>query len=109
MLLLAGFHALLHLGKLVWPDKPVLQDYHKVIFHHSIELLLNGFSFHLPRHKANQFYEGNQVMVPGNAVSDDPYAPFCNYLQSHDSCFPHNPELLLCEDGSIPTSMWFMC
>ena len=36
-ILTTGFHALLCLGELVWPDNERLQDFCKVIMHHSVE------------------------------------------------------------------------
>ena len=30
VILLVGFHVLMHLGELVWPDKKGLQDFRKV-------------------------------------------------------------------------------
>lgn len=108
VLLLVGFHALMRLGELVWPDKTALQDYRKVTLRHTVELLPSGFSFHLPGHKADRFFEGNRVVVQSNAAGDDPNAPFRDYLQSRDQRFPHKPELWLREDGSIPTRGWFI-
>jgi hypothetical protein len=35
VILLVGFHALMHLGELVWPDKKALQDYRKVMKHNT--------------------------------------------------------------------------
>jgi hypothetical protein len=62
-ILTVGFHALMRLGELVWPDKKSLQDYRKVTKRHSVELLPEGFSFFLPGHKADQFFEGNLIIV----------------------------------------------
>ena len=48
VLLLVGFHALMRLGELVWPDRKALRDYWKVTKRNSVELLPEGFSFFLP-------------------------------------------------------------
>ena len=48
VLLLVGFHALMRLGELVWPDRKALWDYWKVTKRNSVELLPEGFSFFLP-------------------------------------------------------------
>ena len=63
IILLVGFHALMHLGELVWPDKKDLQDFWKVTTQDSVELLPIGFSFFLPGHKADKFFKGNRVIV----------------------------------------------
>ena len=107
-MLLVSFHAPMHLGELVWPDKKALQDYHKVMKQSSVELLTEGFSFFLPGHKANRFFEGNHIVLQKNASGDDPDAPFHKYLTSHNSLYPFHPDLWLREDGSIPTHSWFI-
>ena len=53
----------MRLGELVWPDKKGLQDFQKVTKQDSVELLPEGFSFFLPGHKADKFFEGNKVIV----------------------------------------------
>jgi hypothetical protein len=106
--LLVGFHALMRLGELVWPDKKGLQDYQKVTKRDSVELLAEGFSFFLPGHKADRFFEGNRIILQRNASGDDPDAPFCKYLVLRDKLFPFHPELWLRADGSIPTHAWFI-
>ena len=101
VLLLTGFHALLHLGELVWPDKVVLQDYRKVILCNSVQLLPQGFAFSLPGHKADCFFEGSHVILQQNATHDDPHHAFLDYLTSCDHIFPFNPELWLRSNGHI--------
>jgi hypothetical protein len=108
VLLLTGFHALLRLGELVWPDKVVLQDYRKVILRNSVQLLPQGFAFSLPGHKADRFFEGSRVILQQNATRDDPHHAFLDYLTSRDRIFPFNPELWLRSDGHIPTRSWFI-
>ena len=108
VILLVGFHALMHLGELVWPDKKGLQDFRKVTKRDSVELLPEGFSFFLPGHKADKFFEGNKVIVQWNSSGDDPDEPFRKYLQSWDRLFPFHPHLWLWADGSVPTRGWFI-
>ena len=98
----------MHLGELVWPDKKDLQDFRKVTTQDSVELLPEGFSFFLPGHKANKFFEGNKVIVQQNSSGDDLDEPFCKYLKSHDCLFPFHPQLWLRADGSVPTYGWFI-
>jgi hypothetical protein len=107
-ILLTGFHSLLRLGELVWPDRKSLQDYRKVIACHSVCISQTSISFHLPRHKADRFFEGNQVILQQTSTPDDPMKPFLLYLQTRDLGFPYNPELWLRTDGSVPTRSWFM-
>ena len=109
VLLLVGFHALMRLGELVWPDRKALQDYQKVTKRNSVELLPEGFSFFLPGHKADRFFEGNRIIVQRNASGDDPDAPFRKYLAACDRLYPFHPELWLHADGSVPTRAWFIC
>lgn len=108
VILLVGFHGLMCLGELVWPDKQSLQDYRKVTKRSSVELLPDGFSFFLPGHKADRFFEGNRILLQRNTSGDDPDSPFRKYLASRDSLFPFHPELWLHVDGSIPTRSWFI-
>jgi hypothetical protein len=107
-ILLTGFHGLLRLGELVWPDRKSLQDYRKVITHRSVRISQASVSFHLPGHKADRFFEGNQVILQQTSTPDDPMKPFLLYLQTRDLGFPFNPELWLRIDGTIPTRSWFM-
>ena len=108
-IILTGFHALMQLSELVWPDKKNLQDYCKVSMWNTIEVLPEGYSFFLPGHKADRFFEGNHIIVPRNAAADVPYPPFLWYLTSCDCLFPLHPELWLWQDSSIPTCGWFIC
>ena len=107
-ILAVGWHGIMRLGELVWPDNLDLQDYRKVIMHLSVEVLPGGFSFILPGHKGDRLFEGNRVVVLHTCSPDDPIQPFSNYLKSRDSLFPYNPELWLRADGSIPHRRWFI-
>jgi hypothetical protein len=106
--LVVGFHALLRLGELVWPDNASLRDYRKVTKRHTVELLPLGFSFLLPSHKADRFFEGNRVILQRLAAPDDPDSAFRLYLRSRDHRFPLHSPLWLRTDGSIPTRGWFI-
>ncbi|KAF8223680.1 hypothetical protein L208DRAFT_1315704 [Tricholoma matsutake] len=76
-LLLTGFHGLLHLGELVWPDHRTLQDYQKIIMCNTVHYSQGSSSYHLylPGHKANCFFEGNDVIIQGTKDGDNPLAP----------------------------------
>ena len=108
VILLIRFHALMHLGELVWPDKKTLQNFQKVSTHDSVELLPEDFAFFLPGHKADHFFEGNRIILQRNSSGNDPDEPFHKYLKSHDHLFPFHPQLWLWEDGTIPTCSWFI-
>jgi hypothetical protein len=103
-----GFHGLLHLGELSWPDWKNLQDFRKVIMCSSVHFHSNAYDFYLPGHKGDQFFEGNQVIIQGTSTLDDPLQPFCAYLASCDHLHRFCPELWLCANGQIPTCSWFM-
>jgi hypothetical protein len=105
--LLIGTHCLMRLGELTWPDKITLRDYRKISMRHSVSFLHQAISFWLPGHKADQFFEGNRLIVHQSAAPD-PYTFFLQYLTSRDSHFPIRPELWLRDDGTIPTRGWFI-
>ncbi|KAF7976057.1 hypothetical protein HWV62_9029 [Athelia sp. TMB] len=109
-ILLVAFFALMRLGELVWPDNVELQDVRKVTMRSTVQMLPNneGFSFFLPSHKADHFFEGNRVVVRKTDTADDPVLPFRHYLQSRDAAFPFHPQLWLRADGSVPTRGWFI-
>jgi hypothetical protein len=65
----------------------------------SIERLPKAFSFWLPGHKADQFFEGNQLII--QKLSTKTYRLFESYLTSHNNLFRSRPELWLCADGTI--------
>ena len=107
-LILTGFHALLRLGELVFPDKKNLRNYRKITLRHSVSLHQNHYSFFLPSHKADRFFEGNTILVQRLNTPTDPYNPFVKYLRSRDIFFPIHPELWLTSSGHVPTRHWFM-
>ncbi|KAF8813434.1 hypothetical protein BYT27DRAFT_7084542 [Phlegmacium glaucopus] len=105
---LTGFHGLLRLGELVWPDTKNLQDYRKVILRNTATFNSLSFQFLLPGHKADCFFKGNLVIIQKTDLDDDPLSPFTSYLRSRDRSFPLCAELWLRSDGSIPTRSWFL-
>ena len=52
-ILMTGFHGLLRLGELTWPDNKKLRDYRKVIMRNSVHVNPHSFQFTLPGHKAD--------------------------------------------------------
>jgi hypothetical protein len=107
-ILLTGFHGLMRLGELTWPDNKSLRDYRKVIMRNSVQIHPKSFQFTLPGHKADRFFEGSQVLIQSTQLDDDAWSPFTKYLALRDHRFPLRAELWLKEDGSIPTRAWFL-
>ena len=94
---------LMRLAELTWPDT---LDYCKVSMQPSVEQLPEAFSFWLPRHKANQFLEGNQLYICKS--STETYHLFGSYLSSCDQLFRGRQELWLCHNSTIPMRTWFI-
>ena len=107
-LVLTGFHALMRLGELVFPDKKNLRNYRKISLRHSVSVLPTQYSFFLPSHKGDRTFEGNTILIQKLTTPTDPYSPFLAYLDSRDSRFPIHPELWLTSRGTVPTRHWFM-
>ena len=99
---LTGFDCLMCLGELTWPDAVHLCDYRKVTMRPSVEFLVNTASIWLPGHKADQFFEGNRLII-WKGPFPDTYTRFRNYLSSRNSLFCLRPKLWLHADGTIPT------
>ena len=103
-----GVSCLMRLAELTWPpDSIALRDYRKVTMRHSVEFLTDALSFWLPGHKADQFFEGNQLIVHKGGTPDT-CTLFRSYLASRHSHFRAWPELWLHADGTIPTHAWFI-
>jgi len=107
-ILLTGFHGLMQLGELTWPDKKSLQDYRKVVMQNLVQISKKYFQFMLPGHKADCFFKGNQVIIQSMEAANDPWSPFTHYLSLCDQSFPLHPELWLKSDGTIPMRSWFV-
>ncbi|KII87746.1 hypothetical protein PLICRDRAFT_70441, partial [Plicaturopsis crispa FD-325 SS-3] len=105
--LLSGFHALMRLGELVWPDTVAHQNYRKVSLRFMVEWYDDAFSFWLPAHKSDPFFEGNRIVIERTETAD-PHRSFAAYLRSRDLLFPNRPELWLLKNGHIPTRSWFI-
>lgn len=107
-ILFTGFHALLRLGEMVFPDKKKYRNYRKLSLRHSVSILPTQYSFFLPSHKADRFYEGNLILLQKINTTTDPHRHFCSYIQSRDHLFPLHPELWLTSQGHVPTRHWFI-
>ncbi|KAJ8519646.1 hypothetical protein ONZ45_g3460 [Pleurotus djamor] len=101
-LVLTGFFGLLRLGELTWPEDRELRSWDKVIRRTSVSCNDVSFSFTLPGHKADRFFEGNHIIIGTNSTLN-PIPYLAQYLQSRDRLFPCSPALWMKADGSIPT------
>ncbi|KZT25384.1 hypothetical protein NEOLEDRAFT_1148021 [Neolentinus lepideus HHB14362 ss-1] len=70
--LLCGFFGLMRLSELCWPDKKSLQDWRRVVLRHTVTWYDGGFTFLLPGHKADSFWEGNKIMFQKRNDAVDP-------------------------------------
>ncbi|KAI0314249.1 hypothetical protein OF83DRAFT_1064174 [Amylostereum chailletii] len=59
-LITAGFFGLHRLGELVCSDNGALRSHRKTIRRSSVEFLDTAYSYLLPTHKADRFFEGNR-------------------------------------------------
>jgi len=104
-----GFHGLLRLGEMSFPDDPNIRDWRKVTRRSSLILAQNEYSFTLSSHKADRFFEGNKVLIRAFQFSSiNPVPVFLRYLLSRDRLFPASSPLWLTEQGSVPTRSFFM-
>ncbi|KAF8837026.1 hypothetical protein BDN67DRAFT_909983 [Paxillus ammoniavirescens] len=86
-----GFDALLHCGKLTWPDLQQHQSTCKLPMHHTLVLGADCLCFTLPSHKADQFGDGNSIFIhPMANMAIAPHAAghwssneFQKYIQKH--------------------------
>src|SRR5258708_25992827 len=111
VIILVGWHCLLHLGELFDHDSISLLDFCKSINCLSVkfvDLPCPHVSFFLPMHKANHFFKGSTVIFEKHSSLLDPIHFFKIYLASHNSCFPHLPQLWLHSNSSIPMHSWFI-
>ena len=81
-LLFTAFFALHCLGKLTVPDNYTSCNPLKLIRHHSVHLLKIGYTYMLPYSKADQYFEGNVVIVIHHDLTD-PVPIFLTYCTSH--------------------------
>src|SRR5271168_4784422 len=61
-LVVTGFHGLLHLGELTFPDSSYLRDWRKVTKRSTLVVHKHQYEFFLPAHKADRVFEGNKVL-----------------------------------------------
>jgi hypothetical protein len=106
-MLLTGFFALMRLGELAFPDDESIRDWRKVIRRDSVRLTSEQYGFLLPHHKADRYFQGNQVIVRKDQFQHDPLAIFISYLTSRDRLFPFSTPLWITSQGHVPTRSFF--
>ncbi|KAJ7222406.1 hypothetical protein GGX14DRAFT_558504 [Mycena pura] len=107
-MLTTGRDGLLRLGELTIPDSTMRRNARKITLHSTLKLSTNEFSFFLPYHKADRYYEGNTIIIQRVNRRSDPHLRFSAYLTSHDHLFLLNRELWLRANGTVPTRAWFI-
>ena len=108
-LITVGFHGLLRLGDLC--DPPIASNCNpakrarrtSVKFH-----MDNAFSFILPAHKADPFFEGNTIRVRNLWQGVDVVDLFKRYLASRDSHHPYTSPLWLTRGRTVPDRGFFL-
>ncbi|KIK82392.1 hypothetical protein PAXRUDRAFT_804665, partial [Paxillus rubicundulus Ve08.2h10] len=75
---------------------------------HSLILTANVLQFTLPSHKADQFGDGNSILVKRTALHNDTVGIMKQYITGRDATFPYHPQLWLTTSGNVPTRSWFM-
>ncbi|KAM5545972.1 hypothetical protein V8D89_000098 [Ganoderma adspersum] len=70
--LLTGFHGLLRLGEMVWPDNPKLRTSRKLSLRTSTQINPSSFSFLLHSHKSDKFFDGDRVLIDRQLSGTEP-------------------------------------
>nr|AAZ14940.1 putative retroelement protein [Coprinellus disseminatus] len=108
-LIVVGFHGLLRLGDLC--DPPIRSNINpaKRARRTSVKFPTNdSFSFALPAHKADPFFEGNVVLIRNLWSGIDVVSIFRRYLAQRDLRHPYASPLWLTENGSVPDRSFFI-
>ena len=108
-MLITGFFALMRLGELTFPNDIKLRNWKKISKRSSVILSTDQYQFHLPGHKADQFFEGNTIIIKQKQYCDiNPLSIFTDYLSSRDLLHPLSSPLWLMQNGSVPTRQFFI-
>jgi hypothetical protein len=107
-MLLTGFFGLLRLGEMAFPDDRTLRNWRKVTRRTSVNISADLYSFMLPAHKADPFFEGNHIVIRARQVRLNPLVHFRAYLRARDAAFPLASPLWLTAAGTIPTRSFFI-
>ena len=100
----------MRLGELTNPDNVVCWNPSKVTKRTSVTISDHAFQFFLPFHKADRFFEGNNIvlMKPQHNNNINTFYHFLCYLNSRDTLYPFSSPLWLTHDGTIPTCSFFI-
>jgi len=85
----------MRLGELTVSDNEAKHSFLKAILHHMVVVTSSTYSFTLPSHKANRFFDGNTILIESWSSRLSPLHPFINYLAAWDTCFTLHPHLWL--------------
>ncbi|KAF8576080.1 hypothetical protein K439DRAFT_1263413, partial [Ramaria rubella] len=108
-MLLTGFSALMRTAEFTQADAVNKRDFKKLSMRHTVSLSESHFSFLLPFHKADRYYQGNTILVERrSSPSLYAYDAMALYLRSWDGSFPFHLELWLTCSGSVPKYSWFL-
>lgn len=107
-MLLTGFFGLMCLGELAFLDDKTLRNWHKVTQRTSVHTSADFYSFLLPAHKADQFFEGNHILIHAQQFCHNPLTHFLAYLHACDAAFPLASPLWLTQAGEVPTRSFFI-
>ena len=105
---LMGFHVLLHLGEMTQPDTKLKCSYKKLSWGHTLRLHSNHFTYLLPFHKGDCFFDGNTVLIMSCPTCTCLLMMMRWYLKSRDTKFGLLPELWLMSHGHITSYLWFI-
>jgi hypothetical protein len=83
-----GRDGLLRLGEMTMPDSVRLRNTRKLSLRHTVRLYDDRYSYFLPYHKADRFYEGNTIIIQRTTRRSNPHSFFRSYLASRDALFP---------------------
>lgn len=103
-----AFFALMRLGELVAHDSKALRSTRKMSKRFPLTIKVDHYSFHLPMHKADRFYEGSTIVVPRRPDDVNPIPIFSHYTELRDARHRFHPLLWLREDGTVPTRSWYI-
>jgi len=62
-IIFTGFHALLQLGEMMESDMVLKCTSKKLSLRHTIIISTGSYSFVLPSHKSDQFFEGSTILI----------------------------------------------
>ena len=105
---IVGFFALMRLGELTFPDDKTLHNPAKSSKRTSVTTENDSFKFFLPGHKADRFFEGNNIVLMKTTDGINVFQHFANYLNSRDHMYPFSSPLWIRKNGTVPTRRFFI-